>query len=145
MRSRTIHSMVTTRKSCLRGVNFAIWIDGMRELRKTVVRMEPSQKQNGEDGPNLPPARPRRRWERHDITIPVTVTTMVNGERSSFSGQACDMSIGGLRLFLTREIEPGASLQVLASVRFDRLPFGSYPYCVVFCGFGLAVWITDCN
>ena len=84
----------------------------MRQLRKTVVRMESSQKQNGEDGLNLPPARPRRRWQRHDITIPVTVTTMVNGERSSFSGQACDMSIGGLRLFLTREIEPGASLQL---------------------------------
>jgi hypothetical protein len=84
----------------------------MRELRKTVGRMEPSQNQNGEDGLNLPPTRPRRRWERHDITIPVTVTTMVSGKRSSFSGQACDMSIGGLRLFLTREIEPGTSLQL---------------------------------
>lgn len=74
--------------------------------------MEPSQKQNDDNGLNLPATRPRRRWERHDITIPVTVSTMVSGKRSSFSGQACDMSIGGLRLFLTREIEAGTSVQL---------------------------------
>jgi hypothetical protein len=72
--------------------------------------MESSQKQNGADEPKIAPGRPRRRWERYDITIPVNVATVANGERTSFTGQACDISIGGLRLFLTREIAPGTSL-----------------------------------
>ncbi len=62
---------------------------------------------------------PRRRWERHDVTIAVTVTTVVNGERSSFGGQACDISKGGLRLFLTRTIEPGTSLQMEFALPYD--------------------------
>ncbi len=74
--------------------------------------METFQKQPDVEDSQIPQGRPRRRWERHDVTIPVTVTTVVNGERSSFGGQACDMSIGGLRLFLTREVEPGTSLQM---------------------------------
>jgi hypothetical protein len=56
--------------------------------------------------------RSRRRWERHDITIPVEVTTVVNGDRSVFSGRATDISRGGLRLFLTRELEPGTSVKM---------------------------------
>jgi PilZ domain-containing protein len=56
--------------------------------------------------------RSRRRWERHDITIPVEVTTIVNGERSVLSGRASDISRGGLRLFLTREMELGTSVKM---------------------------------
>ena len=36
----------------------------------------------------------RRRWERHDVTIAVNIETVVNGERSSFSGQASDKPRG---------------------------------------------------
>lgn len=72
--------------------------------------MDSSQRANSPEEPRLPPGRPRRRWERYDITIPISIATVVNGERTSFSGQGCDISIGGLRLFLTREIDPGTSL-----------------------------------
>ena len=54
----------------------------------------------------------RRRWERHDVTIAVNIETVVNGERSSFSGQASDISQGGLRLFLTRSLDPGTSVRM---------------------------------
>ncbi len=54
--------------------------------------------------------RARRRWERHDVRIPVNVSTTVNGDTFQFTGEACDISIGGLRLFLTREVAPGAGL-----------------------------------
>ena len=71
-----------------------------------------SHKPSSAEELKIAPGRPRRRWERHDLTIAVNVTTVVNGVRSAFSGQACDISIGGLRLFLAREIDPGTSLQM---------------------------------
>jgi hypothetical protein len=55
---------------------------------------------------------PVRRWERHDVTLSVNITTVMNGEVASFNGQACDLSKGGLRLFLTRVLELGASVQM---------------------------------
>jgi c-di-GMP-binding flagellar brake protein YcgR len=51
-----------------------------------------------------------RRWERHDLSIPVNVTAFQSGERSTLRGTASDISRGGMRLFLTRELEPGASV-----------------------------------
>lgn len=54
--------------------------------------------------------REQRRWERYEVTIEVNVTTVVDGKKATLSGQACDVSTGGLRLFVTRELEVGASL-----------------------------------
>jgi hypothetical protein len=53
-----------------------------------------------------------RRWERYEISITVSVTMVVNGERSNFRGEACNISKGGLRLFITRELELGASVNL---------------------------------
>jgi hypothetical protein len=52
----------------------------------------------------------QRRWERYNVTIDVSVTAGVNGRNVRLSGQANDVSKGGLRLFLTRVFEPGTSL-----------------------------------
>jgi len=60
----------------------------------------------------MPKGREQRRWERYNVTIDVNVTTVLNGQYASFSGQACDVSKGGLRLFVTRAIEPGSSLSL---------------------------------
>lgn len=51
-----------------------------------------------------------RRWNRYNVMISVNVTTMENGRCVTLSGQACDVSKGGLRLFITRKIEEGTSL-----------------------------------
>ncbi len=56
------------------------------------------------------PKRNQRRWERYDVRIDVNVTLVEHGKRTSFTGQACDVSKGGLRLFVTRPIEPGSSV-----------------------------------
>ena len=56
--------------------------------------------------------RPRRRWERYDVSISVNVATFLDNQQHNFRGEACDISRGGLRLFLTRELEPGASVQM---------------------------------
>jgi PilZ domain len=58
----------------------------------------------------MPKGREQRRWERYNVTIDVNITAVVNGQQSTFGGQVCDVSKGGLRLFVTREIEPGSSL-----------------------------------
>jgi PilZ domain len=51
-----------------------------------------------------------RRWERHTVVIPVDVTVTLNGQRCKFRGEASDISLGGMRLFVTREIPDGSSL-----------------------------------
>ena len=53
-----------------------------------------------------------RRWRRHDVTIPVRVTLVHKGERFSLHGQACDVSTGGMRLFLPKELEEGCSVRM---------------------------------
>lgn len=53
-----------------------------------------------------------RRWERQSVVIPVNVTIFLDGQRSSFRGQASDISSGGMRLFLTRELPFGTSLNL---------------------------------
>lgn len=54
----------------------------------------------------------QRRWERYNVTIEVNVTAGVSGKNVRLSGQANDVSIGGMRLFVTRMIEPGTSLSL---------------------------------
>lgn len=51
-----------------------------------------------------------RRWDRYHVMISVNVTMMENGRYITFAGQACDVSKGGLRLFVTRTIEEGTAL-----------------------------------
>ncbi len=53
-----------------------------------------------------------RRWDRYHVMISVNVTMMENGRYITLAGQACDVSKGGLRLFVTRTIEEGTSLML---------------------------------
>ena len=64
-----------------------------------------------------------REWERHAVTIPVTVTVFLNGQRSTCHGQASDISRGGMRLFLTREIQPGTSLILEFVIPYNTTEF----------------------
>src|ERR1700722_157207 len=56
--------------------------------------------------------RSARRWERHAISIPITVSLLLDGKPCKLRAQASDVSKGGLSLFITREIPIGVSLQV---------------------------------
>ena len=51
-----------------------------------------------------------RRWERYNVMISVNVTMIENGKCVRLAGQACDISKGGLRLLVTRNIEEGTNL-----------------------------------
>lgn len=51
-----------------------------------------------------------RRWQRHELTIPVNVTIFLDGEQFQHRGQASDISRGGMRLFLTRELPAGTAV-----------------------------------
>jgi len=52
----------------------------------------------------------QRRWERYNVTLNVDITAVINGQSFCLSGQAGDVSRGGLRLFVTRMFEPGTLL-----------------------------------
>ncbi len=52
----------------------------------------------------------RRRWDRFSVMVSVNVTMIEDGKRITFAGQASDVGKGGLRLFVTRAINLGASL-----------------------------------
>jgi len=64
-----------------------------------------------------------RRWERHHLAIPVSVTGFLNGQRLSFRGEASDISRGGMRLFVTRGLEPGTSLILEFLIPYSTLEF----------------------
>ena len=64
-----------------------------------------------------------RRWERQSVLIPVNVTVFFDGQRSSFRGQASDISRGGMRLFLTRELPFGASLTLEFLIPYNTTEF----------------------
>jgi c-di-GMP-binding flagellar brake protein YcgR len=64
-----------------------------------------------------------RKWERHAITIPVNVTVFLNGQRSTFRGEASDISRGGMRLFLARELQPGISLILEFLIPYNTMEF----------------------
>ncbi len=51
-----------------------------------------------------------RRFERHDLAIDINVTMFVAGQRTTFRGEACNLSRGGMRLFATRDLVLGSSL-----------------------------------
>jgi hypothetical protein len=54
--------------------------------------------------------RKQRAWHRYDVSIPVLAAASLDGQRIELRGQASDVSRGGLRLLLTRELAPGTSL-----------------------------------
>ena len=62
----------------------------------------------------------QRRWERYQVKIRTKVTLNKEGETSSFHGEASDVSQGGLRLFLPRELDPG----IIVLLEFP-LPYNS--------------------
>jgi len=64
-----------------------------------------------------------RRWERHSTSIPVDVTVILNGERFNHRGEASDISRGGMRLFLPRELDPGASLTLEFQIPYQAVKF----------------------
>ena len=64
-----------------------------------------------------------RRWQRHALTIPVNVTIFLNGERCQYRGQASDISRGGMRLFLTRELSAGTSVILEFIVPYNTKEF----------------------
>jgi len=64
-----------------------------------------------------------RRWERQSVLIPVNITVLLEGERNSFRGQASDISRGGMRLFLTRELPVGASLMLEFLIPYNTTEF----------------------
>ena len=64
-----------------------------------------------------------RKWERHAVTIPVNVTVFLNGERSTLRGQASDISRGGMRLFLARELSPGTSVTLEFLIPYNTEEF----------------------
>jgi len=66
--------------------------------------------------------RSARRWARHAVTIPVNVSLMVDGQRTKFHSQACDISRGGLSLFMTREIGIGVGLQLDFILPYSSTP-----------------------
>ena|SRR5271166_5912027 len=64
-----------------------------------------------------------RRWERHHLAIPVSVTVFLNGERLTFRGEASDISRGGMRLFMTRKLESGTSLILEFLIPYSTMEF----------------------
>ncbi len=61
----------------------------------------------------------QRRWERYQVKIRTKVTLNRNGETLSFHGEAADVSQGGLRLFMPRELEPGIILLLEFSLPYN--------------------------
>ncbi len=75
--------------------------------------------------PNPEPLSPAddRRWERLAVVIPVIITVLLNGQRLSLRGQASDISRGGMRLFLTRELDSGTSLTLEFLIPYNTMGF----------------------
>ena len=93
--------------SCAERFNCAEWIDPVAEVRKSVSGTPRLERGMGRSGM---PKSNKRRWERYDVRIDVNVTVVETGKRATFSGQVCDVSKGGLRLFVTHAIDPGSSV-----------------------------------
>lgn len=73
--------------------------------------------------PEMDPQEDDRRWERHAVVIPVSVTVFLNGERLNLRGEASDISRGGMRLFLTRELEAGTSVILEFLIPYNTTEF----------------------
>jgi hypothetical protein len=61
----------------------------------------------------------QRRWERYQVKIRTKITVNLNGEAVTFHGEASDVSVGGLRLFMPRNLEPGVSLLLEFSLPYN--------------------------
>jgi hypothetical protein len=55
-------------------------------------------------------AKRQRAWQRYDVSIPVLAAASLEGQRVELRGHASDVSRGGLRLLLPRELALGTSL-----------------------------------
>jgi len=66
--------------------------------------------------------KPERRWPRYKAKIPVRASFSLKGESVELRGEASDISAGGMRLFLTRIVEPGSSLQLRFIVPYSSPP-----------------------
>jgi hypothetical protein len=66
--------------------------------------------------------RAARRWERHAVTIPISVSLLLDGQQCKFTAQASDVSKGGLSLFTTREMAIGTSLQLDFVLPYSSTP-----------------------
>ncbi|HKF06047.1 MAG TPA: PilZ domain-containing protein [Candidatus Sulfotelmatobacter sp.] len=73
--------------------------------------------------PEMNPQEDHRLWERHAVVIPVSVTVFLNGERLNLRGEACDISRGGMRLFLTREFDAGTSVILEFLIPYNTMEF----------------------
>ena len=73
--------------------------------------------------PEMNPQEDHRLWERHAVVIPVSVTVFLNGERLNLRGEASDISCGGMRLFLTRELEAGTSVILEFLIPYNTMEF----------------------
>jgi c-di-GMP-binding flagellar brake protein YcgR len=67
----------------------------------------------------------QRRWERYPVKIRTKITINSNGETSSFYGEATDVSRGGLKLFMPRDV--AASIVLLLEL---ALPYNSRPMAI---------------
>ena len=47
----------------------------------------------------------------------------LNGERLAFRGEGCDISRGGMRLFVPRELDPGTSLTLDFHIPYQAIQF----------------------
>ena len=102
-------------------VTFVIALAGLSlpvKYEKLGSRMDPT-------GPHPEPLTPaaERRWERLVVVIPVNVTAFINGQRLSLRGQASDISRGGMRLFVTRELDSGTSLMLEFLIPYNTMEF----------------------
>ncbi|MFZ0420068.1 MAG: PilZ domain-containing protein [Candidatus Sulfotelmatobacter sp.] len=61
----------------------------------------------------------QRRWERYEVKIRTKITVNLNGETLCFHGEASDVSIGGLRLFMPRPLEPGIIVLMELSLPYN--------------------------
>lgn len=61
----------------------------------------------------------QRRWERYAVKIRTKITVNQNGQTQSFYGEANDVSQGGLRLFMPREVETGIILLLELSLPYN--------------------------
>jgi len=64
-----------------------------------------------------------RRWQRHAASIPVEVTVFLNGARANYRGEASDISRGGMRLFVPRELDSGTSVTLEFVIPYQALKF----------------------
>ena len=62
--------------------------------------------------PRLPSRRERRAWVRRSCELETACLPFASGESEPISAYVADVSVGGIRLTLTRRFEPGAVLVV---------------------------------